>query len=257
MMSKAELLRHLNQLDLTQAEAARLLSVNVRTVRRWVETPAEMPGPAEQALRAWLRLHRLGLAWRPDGLPLGEDEADEMAKQIALYRQHAINLDAVLQRVEARGGPAAPWRVDLTTHNATLGPIEVGFYPLPNGGFSPSTYRRADADPDLDRDAHLLEDAYACIAQALARRSTAGSEEVRSMTEPVGVMLRLKGDHVEQFDSLNEAWRAIANHWPSYQHSVLDIRVMTASGQMRIFGRAAIQEEIEDRMRRKKEAARS
>jgi hypothetical protein len=257
MMSKDELLRHLNRLDLTQVEAARLLSVNVRTLRRWVETPAELPGPAEQALRAWMRLHRLGLAWRPDGLPLGEDEADEMAKQIALYRQHAINLDAMLRRVQARGGPAAPWQVDLKTHVATLGPIEVRFYPLPNGGFSPSTYHRADANPDLDRDAHLLEDAYACIAQALAKGAIAGPVEVRSMAEPVGVMVRLKGDNLEQFDSLNEAWQAIAGHWQSYQLSVLDIRVMTASGQMKIFDRAAIQEEIEDRLRNRKEAARN
>jgi hypothetical protein len=114
-------------------------------------------------------LHRLGLAWRPDGLPLGEDEVDEMARQIALFRRHAINLDAVLQRVEARGGPAAPWNVDLKVHLATLGPMEVGFYPLSNGSFSPSTYRRSDADPDLNRDAHLIEDAYAYIARTLAQ----------------------------------------------------------------------------------------
>ena len=62
-------------------------------MRRWVEEPAEIPGPAEQALRAWFRLNRLGMAWRPDGLPLGEDEIDEMAKQLALNRRHAIHLD--------------------------------------------------------------------------------------------------------------------------------------------------------------------
>lgn len=175
MMSQTALLAHLNQLDLSQTEAARLLSVNVRTVRRWVENPSEMPGPAEQALRAWLRLHRLGLAWRPDGLPLGEDEVEEMAEQIALYRQHAIDLDALLRRVEERGGPAAPWHVDLKAHLATLGPMEVGFYPLANGGFSPSTYRRSDVGPDLGRDAQLLEDAYACIARALASQRASQS----------------------------------------------------------------------------------
>ena len=172
-MNNVEFASLLDQFGLTQEEAARLMSVNVRTVRRWVETPAETLGPAEQALRAWLRLHRLGMAWRQDGLPLGEDESDELAIRIALYRQQAINLDAVLRRVEARGGPAAPSRVDLTTHVATLGPMEIGFFPLLNGGFSPSTYRRANADPDLARDAHLIEDAYACIAQALAKKSGA------------------------------------------------------------------------------------
>lgn len=169
MMSESELATHLSQLGLSQAEAARLLSVNVRTVRRWVENPGEMPGPAEQALRAWFRLNLLGLGWRPDGLPLGEDDTDEMAKQIALYRQHAINLDAMLRRVEKRGGPAAPWRVDLKANIATLGPISVGFYRLANGGFSPSTYRRGDVEPDLERDALLLEDAYACISMALGQ----------------------------------------------------------------------------------------
>jgi hypothetical protein len=167
MMLKAELDSHFAQLHLTQAEAARLLSVNVRTVRRWVEDPTELPGPAEHALRAWLRLHRLGLAWRPDGLPLGEDEIDELADQIARYRQHAIDLDALIQRVKARGGPAAPWQVDLKANLATLGPMRVGFYRLANGGFSPSTYRRSDMHADLERDALLLEDAYACIADSL------------------------------------------------------------------------------------------
>jgi hypothetical protein len=173
VMSSLELSSHLNQLGLTQAEAARLLSVNVRTVRRWVEDPSDMPGPAEQALRAWFRLHRLGLAWRPDGLPLGEDETEEMADQIARYRRHAMELDSMLQRVEARGGPAAPWNVDLEAKVATLGPMRVGFYRLANGGFSPSTYRRTDADPDLVRDALLLEDAYACIAKSLTHNAAA------------------------------------------------------------------------------------
>jgi hypothetical protein len=193
---------HLQQLDLTQAEAACLLSVNVRTVRRWVDDPTDMPGSAEHALRAWLRLHRLGVAWRPDGLPLGGDDIDEMAQQIALYRQRAIDLDALLQRVEARGGPAAPWQVDLEAHIATLGPMRVGFYPLPNGGFSPSTYRRTDADPDLNRDAHLLEDAYACIAQVLVRRFTVGPVEVRSMSGPVGTTRTRIGDQVYHFENL-------------------------------------------------------
>ena len=180
-MSAPEFAAHLDHLGLTQAEAAELLSVNARTIRRWVDNPAEMPGSAESALRAWLRLHHLGLAWRPDGLPLGEDDVSELAKQIALYRQHAIDLDAVIRRVETRGGPAAPWHVDLEAHLATLGPMEVGFYLLPNGSFSPSTYRRTDAAPNLNRDVHLLEDAYACIAKALSNSHIASHEGDKSM----------------------------------------------------------------------------
>jgi hypothetical protein len=170
MMSRAEIDHHLDTLGLSQGEAARLLSVNPRTVRRWVETPSEMPGAAEQALRAWRKLQQLGLAWRPDGLPIGENDTAGMAEQIGLYRQHAIDLEGLLRRVEERGGPAAPWEVDLVAQKAVLGSMVVTFYRLPNGGFSPATYRRTSGDPDAHRDAHLLEDAYACIAHELARR---------------------------------------------------------------------------------------
>jgi transcriptional regulator with XRE-family HTH domain len=170
MMTRTEFIKALNELGLTQLEAARLLSVDARTVRRWADDTSQMPGPAVQALKAWLRLHRLGLAWRPDGLPIGEDEPEELAKQIALYRQHAIDLAALLKRVEGRGGPAAPWNVDLDAHEATLGSMTVGFYTLANGGFSPSTYSRSDRDPDMELDAALIEDAYACIAEALRKK---------------------------------------------------------------------------------------
>lgn len=167
-MNKTELMAIADELGLTQSEAAALLSVDERTIRRWVEDPSTMPGPAEQALRAWRRLHRLGLAWKPTDLPIGEDDTEEWAKQIALYRQHAIQLDSLLRKVEARGGPKTPWKVDLDGCEATLGHMTVGFYRLANGGFSPSTYRRSDRHPDLEEDAPLLEDAYACIAKALA-----------------------------------------------------------------------------------------
>jgi hypothetical protein len=168
MMNRTHLQTVLDELGLTQTEAARLLSVDVRTVSRWADDPTHLPGPAQRALDAWLRLHRLGLAWRPDGLPIGEDEPQELAEQIARYREHAIGLDAVLQKVKARGGPAAPWRVDLKSRRAVLGPVRVSFYRLPNGGFSPNSYSRTDGPPDLERDLPMIEDAYACIARALA-----------------------------------------------------------------------------------------
>jgi len=167
-MERSELRAVLSELGLTQSEVAALLSVDERTVRRWADDPVRIPGPAEQALRAWLRLHRLGLAWKPEDLPIGENDTQELAKQIALYRQHAIELDALLRKVEARGGPQTPWKVDLDAHQATLGHMTVHFYPLPNGGFSPAMYRRSDQPPDIERDRSLLEDAYACIAKALA-----------------------------------------------------------------------------------------
>jgi hypothetical protein len=168
-MTKQELLSCLARLSLSESETAQLLSVDPRTVRRWMANPAEIPGPAEQALRAWLRLAELGLAWRPDGLAIGEDDPEKIAAQIVAYRNHAIDLAAMLKRVKARGGPSAPWVVDLDKRCATLEAMKITFYPLQNGGFSPQTYTRRDTVPlDMDRDRYLIEDGYAAIARATA-----------------------------------------------------------------------------------------
>jgi transcriptional regulator with XRE-family HTH domain len=165
-MTKREFDSLLAELGLSQAEAARLLSVDARTVRRWAEDPVEIPGPAEQALRAWLALHRFGLPWAPDSVDLVQHDPEQIAK----HRAHAIDLDALLRKVEKRGGPAAPWQVDIDQCRATLGPLQVSFYRLRNGGFSPQSYRRKDGPADLQRDWPLIEDAFAHIAQAIARQ---------------------------------------------------------------------------------------
>lgn len=145
-----------------------LLSVDHKTVARWLRDEVEVPGPAEQALYAWMRLERWGLPWRPAEHMIGLTD-QELATQIRLLREHNIGLDQVLRRVRERGGPAAPWRVDLERHVAELGDtMEVGFYRLPNGGFSPSTYRRKDREPDFERDRMLIDDAIAAIAEAVA-----------------------------------------------------------------------------------------
>jgi len=165
-MTREEFDTLLDRLGLSQAEAARLLSVDARTVRRWAEKPAEMPGPAEQALRAWCALHRFGLPWSPDSVDLAQQDPEQIAK----HRQHAIDLDALLTKVAERGGPAAPWQVDLNQCRAKLGPLEVSFYRLSNGGFSPQSYRRKDGPADLQRDWPLIEDACAHIAQAISHQ---------------------------------------------------------------------------------------
>lgn len=168
IMTKQEFSQVFIDLALTQEEAAKLLSIHVRTIRRWAENPREISGPAQQAFLAWRRLEQLGIPWRPDGVDLVVDNPVELAKQITLYRNHAMQLDALLQKVQERGGPATPWQVDLKKRVATLGPLRVGFHSLLNGGFSPGYYRRTDCKPDLERDKALLEDAYACIASAIA-----------------------------------------------------------------------------------------
>lgn len=171
MMSSTEFTSGLKRLALSEAEAGRLLSVTPRSVRRWSEGSTEVPGPVEQALRAWLRLEDLGLAWRPDGIAIWEVDQTE------LYRQHAVELDALIQKVKKRGGPAAPWKVDLAARRASLGPIEVNFHVLANEGFSPSSYTRKDCSPDLKRDWRLLEDAFSCIATAIGKARNGWSEK--------------------------------------------------------------------------------
>jgi len=98
----------------------------------------------------------------------------KLANQIVLYREQAIQLDAILKKVEERGGPAMQWTVDLERHIAILGPMQLGFYLLSNGSFSPSSYNRSDCKPDIHRDGALLEDAYFCIAQAISKLNKPG-----------------------------------------------------------------------------------
>ncbi len=169
-MNRAELADALRFLGLDAREAGRLLSVDFKTVGRWLDGPTAVPGPAAEALRAWVRLERERIPWRPDGLPLRIMSDEEIDKQIELMRQHVVSLDDVLQRVNQRGGPAAPWTVDLKQHRAELaGTMVVNFYALPNGNFSPSSYRRTDKHPDYERDRPLIEDAIACIAETIGR----------------------------------------------------------------------------------------
>jgi transcriptional regulator with XRE-family HTH domain len=161
-MTLYEFQQTLLRLGLSQTEAAQLLGVSPRTVRRWFEGE-EVPGPAAQALRAWIRLRERNLPWRPDSASIADDDQD----QIARHRMHAINLSEILARVEKRGGPRVPWTVDRQRSCATLGPMEVSYYTLLNGGFSLATYTRKDGDPDVQRDWELIEDAMFCIARTL------------------------------------------------------------------------------------------
>ena len=79
MMTSPELRLTLSRLELTQAETAQLLGVAPRTVRRWLDGE-DIPGPAEQALRAWIKLHDRNLPWRPDTESVVQDDQDEIAR---------------------------------------------------------------------------------------------------------------------------------------------------------------------------------
>jgi hypothetical protein len=171
MMTPQELRTHLTKLSLTDSEAADLLGVNYRTLRRWSEGE-EVPSPVERALRAWRRLSDYGLAWRPDSVSILNNDQ----QQIAAHRQHAIALDEVLHRVKARGGPHFPWEVDLGNCRAVSasGKMEVSFYKLASGSFSLGNYTRKDTLLDaavIHRDREHIDDAVFYIAQAMRKHA--------------------------------------------------------------------------------------
>lgn len=106
-----------------------------------------------------------GKPWRSDVESIVDDDQDQIARQ----RAHAMRLDELLARVEARGGPRVPWLVDRGRQITTLGPMEVSYHRLPKGGFSLANYRRKDGDPDVQADWEAIEDAAFCIAQAMKK----------------------------------------------------------------------------------------
>jgi len=169
MMTATELTDHLRALRLAPDEAADLLGVSARSLRRWAEGEG-VPGPAAAALRAWRALDDRHLPWKPDTISIFRRDRDQMDRM----REHDVMLNEVLTQVEARGGPRHAWSVDIPRGRATLGQAEVGFHRLLAGGFSPSTYRRVDGlQSDADRPA--IEDAVYCIAQAFTRARNANA----------------------------------------------------------------------------------
>ena len=202
MMSDAELRLTLTRLELSPADAAQLLGVTARTVRRWLEGE-EVAGPAEQALRAWVRLHDRNLPWRPDEESIVGDDQD----QIARHRAHAVRLDEILARVEARGGPRVPWSVDRGRQIATLGPMEVSYYKLASGSFSLANYRRKDGEPDVERDWEAIEDAAACIGQAMKKDPDYGPVVLVIHDGPA--LGRIAKQNLREFETNQAALRAV------------------------------------------------
>jgi hypothetical protein len=173
MMSKEEFAEHLSYLRLSLAEAAVLLGSSERSVRRWTEE--SVPGPVAAAVRAWRELESRRLPWKPDTISVLERDQDQLDR----IRAHDEALAQVIREVEARGGPAEPWAVDLERGRATFSHAEVGFHRLANGGFNVSTYRRFDRTPS-DADRLEIADAAYCIAQAFSR-AAASAEALRAL----------------------------------------------------------------------------
>lgn len=60
----------LNELNITQAECADYMSVDSRTVRRWIKNPNEAKKSAVYTLEAWIKLKKLTLPWRPNEIDI-------------------------------------------------------------------------------------------------------------------------------------------------------------------------------------------
>jgi len=166
-MSAQDFAAHLLALRLSFAEAAQLLGVSERSVRRWTEGE-EVPGTAAAAIKAWRYLDDHYLPWKPDAVSIFKDDQD----QIRRIRDHSGVLSVLIKEVEEAGGPKNQWVVDIPKRRARSGNAEVGFYVLQNGGFSPSSYRRLDR-PNTEADWSDARDAAYCIAQAFARARAA------------------------------------------------------------------------------------
>jgi transcriptional regulator with XRE-family HTH domain len=170
-MQSSSLRESLVTLGLNIQELADLLGINVRTVQRWLSGEVDIPKSIECVVNAWMYLNQLGLPWRPDGFSVSLLSVEEVKSQLILHMENTKELAKIIKKVQARGGPAAPWSVDLSAKKATLGDVWVRFYILSNGSFSPQSYGRFDKFPDVDRDQSILEDAYVCIAEAIATRN--------------------------------------------------------------------------------------
>lgn len=167
-MNNGNLKESLVYLGISAPELADLLDVNIRTVQRWISGMTEIPMSTERVLEAWALLQRLGLPWRPDGNHLLS--LNDLRRQVELHKANAIEIAELIKKVNARGGAAAPWTVNLSAKKATLEKMWVSFYILPNGGFSPQSYGRTDKEIDVQRDKELIEDAIVCIAEEIGKQ---------------------------------------------------------------------------------------
>ena len=160
--------RHLEYLGLRQVDAAALMRVTPRALRRWQSGEQEIPAPVAELVKVWRQLHLAQIPWGADleSIWYGDDE------QIRRHQEHDKALAAILNQVEARGGLTAPWRVNLKEHYAAIGSMVVTFYKLRSGSFSLQNYRRRDREPDPYRDQSLIEEAVAAFAAAVTKART-------------------------------------------------------------------------------------
>jgi transcriptional regulator with XRE-family HTH domain len=187
-MNAQEFRDGLARLGLSQAEAARLLGVKLRTVQRWAAGRPLVGEPAAQALRAWRRLAEKGLAWRPDSEPV--EVEDPVA--VAEHRRAALGLEVLLHPVSGqRGGWRRRWRINIERRRATSPAMVVYFNRLADGSFLPASYRRLGGLGEAPGDRLLLEEATAAFLEAAARVEAASGTAARA-AEPVRHLLQLQ-----------------------------------------------------------------
>lgn len=95
----ADIRAALTTLALDVADAAQLICVNDRTLRRWLAGARPPSRPAEHAINAWLRLHLAGLPWRPIARR-EQMTAAELRQSLQALHLHLIDLARVLRVTE-------------------------------------------------------------------------------------------------------------------------------------------------------------
>ena len=176
-MNALEFRDSLARLGLSQAEAARLLGVKLRTVQRWAAGRPLVGEPAAQALRAWRRLAEQGIAWRPDSEPVEVEDPGAVAE----HRRAALGLAVLMRPVSGRrGGWHRRWRINIERRRATSPAMVVHFNRLADGSFLPASYRRLGGPGEALGDRLLLEEATAAFLEAAARVETVGGAAARA-----------------------------------------------------------------------------
>jgi hypothetical protein len=92
---------------------------------------------------------------------------------------------------------------------ATLGPMEVSYYKLASGSFSLANYRRKDGQPDVKRDWEAIEDAAACIAQAMKKDPDYGPVVLVIHDGPA--LGRIAKQNLAEFESNRAALRVVCS----------------------------------------------
>lgn len=167
-MKNYQLYDDLNELDIGSYQLAELLDVNVRTVNRWLDGTIDTPMSVERVIAAWKALQSVNLPWRPNEIGISPFDINEMMDLACRHEAHRKRIDEICSAVEARGGSALQWSVDLERSVATSGDFHLTFYRLKDGNISPQTFRRSDGvHPDPVRDQFLIEDALYSIKKAI------------------------------------------------------------------------------------------